>query len=36
MQVYLGRYFYREFKGLKQPEWVNPNRSEFDNIFKIA
>lgn len=36
MQVYLGRYFYREFKDLKQPQWVNTNCSEFDTIFKIA
>lgn len=36
MQVYLGRYFYREFKDLKQPKWINTNCSEFDTIFKIA
>lgn len=36
MQIYLGRYFYREFKDLQKPEWVNINCSEFDTIFKIA
>lgn len=36
MQIYLGRYFYREFKDLEKPEWINTSCSDFDTIFKIA
>lgn len=27
MQVYLGKYFFREMRELKQPEWIYPNSS---------
>ena len=36
MQIYLGRYFFKEVKEFIQPKWINPNSQEFDTIFKIG
>ena len=36
MQIYLGRYFFKELKEFIQPKCINPNSQEFDTIFKIA
>jgi hypothetical protein len=36
MQVYLGKYFFKEFREFQMPEWINPNSAEFDTIYKIV
>jgi hypothetical protein len=36
MQVYLGKYFFKEMRMFEQPEWINPNSSDFDTIFKLS